>query len=72
MSNQKLMDSIRRLSVVERVALIQEIWETVIASGEPVGLTEWQIDEYEARLRRHDEHPEEAIPLSEVKKRFNG
>jgi hypothetical protein len=38
----------------------------------PLGLTEWQVQEYEARLRRHDEHPEEAIPLAEVKKRFNG
>lgn len=72
MTTEEILDSVRRMSVADRMALIHDIWETVSSSGESVGLTSPQVEEYESRLRRYDDHPEEAIPWSEVKKRFDG
>jgi putative addiction module component (TIGR02574 family) len=64
------MEAIRRLSVSERLALVEEIWESL--SGDPTSLpvSEAQVAEARRRLAEHDADPTTAIPWDEAEKRL--
>ena len=57
---------IDRLSVTERIALVQEIWDSIAADAERVPLTEAQKEEVDRRLAAHQANPEAAIPWEQV------
>ena len=44
------LEDIRRLSVAERIQLVEDIWETIAASDEDVPVTEAQRRELDRRL----------------------
>ena len=58
---------IDRLSVEDRLALVQEIWDSITAVPEQVPLTEAQRRELERRLAAHEASPGDVIPWEEVK-----
>jgi putative addiction module component (TIGR02574 family) len=59
---------IDRLSVEDRLALVQEIWESIAAeSAERIALTDAQRNELDRRLAAHDADPSNVIPWEEVK-----
>ena len=62
------MDAIRKLTVAERLALVEEIWESISENPEAVPVSEAQLDEARHRLEVHDADPSTAISWSEVKK----
>jgi putative addiction module component (TIGR02574 family) len=58
---------IDRLSVEERLALVQEIWDSIAADADQVPLTEAQRRELERRLAAHQADPTAVVPWEEVK-----
>lgn len=55
---------IEQLSVEERLALVEELWDSIAAD---TPLTDAQRAELDRRLADHEAHPDEVIPWEEVK-----
>ena len=64
------MDAIKRLSVAERVRLVQEIWDTLQPTADELPLTEEQRAIVDRRLQEHRRDPSSAIPWEEVRARI--
>ena len=58
---------INRLSIEERLALIQAIWDSIAAEPHPPLLTEAQKQELERRLAAHQADPTDVVPWEQVK-----
>ncbi|HKI34860.1 MAG TPA: addiction module protein [Gemmataceae bacterium] len=57
---------IDRLSAEDRLALVQEIWDSLAADMERAPLTEAQRQEIDRRLAAHRANPQAAIPWEQV------
>ena len=57
---------IDRLSVEERLTLVQEIWDSIAVQVENAPLPEEQRQEIDRRLAAHRANPESAIPWERV------
>ena len=64
------MDAVRQLSVAERLALVEEIWETISDDPSAVPVSEEQLAEARRRLAAHDADPSSAIPWDQAEKRL--
>jgi putative addiction module component (TIGR02574 family) len=65
---QKMKDlGIDQMSLEDRLALVQEIWDSIAADAEQLPLTEAQRRELERRLAAHAADPSKVIPWEEVK-----
>ena len=58
---------IDRLSVEDRLALVQEIWDSIAASPEQVPLTDAQKQELQRRLDAHAANPNDVVPWETVR-----
>lgn len=64
---QSLHDlGIDRLSVAERISLVQEIWDSIAAEVEQSPFTAAERDEIDRRLAAHEANPRAAIPWEQV------
>ncbi len=61
--------NIDRLSVMERIQLVQEIWDSIVPSVEQLPLTEAQRQELDRRLAALQANPANIIPWEEVEAR---
>lgn len=57
---------IDRLSVEDRLALVDAIWESIASDAERCPLTEEQQREVDRRLAAHRANPQAAIPWEQV------
>jgi putative addiction module component (TIGR02574 family) len=57
---------IKRLSIEDRLALVEAIWDTIAAESENLPLTEAQRLELERRLAHHEANPDDVVPWEEV------
>ena len=57
---------IDRFSVAERIALVQDIWDSIAADAELSALTDEQKQEIDRRLAAHQANPRAAIPWEQV------
>jgi putative addiction module component (TIGR02574 family) len=57
---------IDQLSVAERIALVQAIWDSIAADVEKAPLTEAQRQEVDRRLAAHRANPQAAVPWEQV------
>jgi putative addiction module component (TIGR02574 family) len=64
------MDAIRRLSVPERVRLVQDIWDSLQPTARDLPLTEEQQALIDRRLDDHRRDPESAVSWEEVQARL--
>ncbi len=55
---------IERLSVEERLALVEELWDSIAAA---TPLTDAQRAELDRRLADHESHPDDVVSWEEVK-----
>jgi putative addiction module component (TIGR02574 family) len=66
---------IDRLSAAERIALAQEILDSVVAEQPPAPLSEAKRQELERRLAAHEADPSDVVPWEQVeaeaRTRFN-
>ena len=64
------LDAIRKLSVAERLALVEDIWDTIAHDPEAVPVSDAQIAEARRRLAEHDANPASAVPWEEAESRL--
>jgi putative addiction module component (TIGR02574 family) len=64
------MDVIRKLSVSERLALVEQIWDSICADPGDVPVSELQMAEARRRLRDHDADPTTGIPWEDAESRL--
>lgn len=58
---------IDQLSIAERIALVQEIWDSIASTPDQIALTEAQKQELDRRLATHQANPSDVIPWEVVK-----
>lgn len=58
-----------RLTVTERIQLVQELWDSLASSAEQLPLTEGQRQELERRLAALQANPDNVIPWEKVEAR---
>jgi putative addiction module component (TIGR02574 family) len=58
---------IDRMSVDERLALVQAIWDSIAESRERPALTHGLRDELDRRLADHEENPAEIVSWDDVR-----
>ena len=58
---------IDRLSVEERLALVQELWDSIAESAGELPLSEAQQTELDRRLAEHEAHPDDVVLWEDVK-----
>jgi putative addiction module component (TIGR02574 family) len=58
---------IRKLSVAERLILVEEIWDSIASEQERLELTEAQKQELDRRLDSYRASPEDGSSWEEVK-----
>ncbi len=59
-----------RLSVPERIQLVEDIWDTIAEVPEEVGLTDEQKSELDRRLEAYHLNPDEGSPWEMVRERI--
>jgi putative addiction module component (TIGR02574 family) len=58
---------IDQLSVEERLALVEALWDSIAESTGELPLTEAQQAELDRRLAEHEAHPDDVVPWEDVK-----
>lgn len=58
---------IEHLGVEERLALVEELWDSIASDSAAIPLTAEQTQELERRLADYEANPNEGVPWSEVK-----
>jgi putative addiction module component (TIGR02574 family) len=64
------MESIRRLTVADRLALVEKIWDSISDDPDSLPASERQLAEARRRLAEHDADPSTAIPWDEAEKKL--
>jgi putative addiction module component (TIGR02574 family) len=58
---------IDRLPIEERLALVEDLWDSIAAESGALPLTEAQRLELQRRLDEDDAHPDDVVPWDQVK-----
>jgi putative addiction module component (TIGR02574 family) len=58
---------IDKLDVADRLALVEEIWASIVADAATFPLTSEQREELDRRVADDDAYPDDVIPWSDVK-----
>jgi putative addiction module component (TIGR02574 family) len=58
---------IDRLGIEERLALVEEIWDSIAADSADVPLTDAQRAELDRRITDYEANPHDVVPWNEVK-----
>ena len=61
-----------RLSVAERILLVEELWDSIAAEPRAVELTDAQRQDLQRRLDAYRHDPAAGSPWEEVKQRIRG
>ena len=58
---------IERLGIEERLALVEDLWDSIAADSSAVPLTDAQRTELDRRIAEHDAKPNDVVPWDEIK-----
>lgn len=58
---------IDRLSVEERLTLVEDLWDSIAEDNTAVPVTDAQREELDRRLAEHEARPDDVVPWEEVK-----
>jgi len=72
MTQSEIAGEIKQLTVAERLLLVQEIWDSIVAAQESLPISEAQKEELDRRLAAYQAAPQEGSPWEEVKQRLAG
>ncbi len=59
-----------KLSVSEKLILLEELWDDLAARPEDIPLWDWQKEELDRRYEEYRKNPSEGSPWLEVKERL--
>ena len=62
-----LLDEIRKLSVAERLELVEDVWDSIAVEGEDLPVPESHREALARRRQEHRDHPADVIPWEEVR-----
>lgn len=65
--SSELAEQIKKLSVAERILLVEEIWDSIAADDESLELTHEQKAELERRIEADKLNPDEGRTWEEIK-----
>lgn len=66
MTEELILDEISRLTIAQRILLIEEAWDRIFQSNEEeIDIPKWQREELDKRLFEHKTHPNEATDADE-------
>ena len=63
---RELITEILALPAVERVRIVEVIWDSIATLPEALPLTQWQKDELDRRLAEFEADPDSGATLEEV------
>lgn len=63
----KVLDELEKLSVTERVQLVEELWDSIARSNAEIPLPQWQRDELDRRKEKYAQNPDSVRTWDEVK-----
>lgn len=66
----KDIPEINKLSIAEKILLIEELWESITRDEANVPVPQSHIEELERRLRRYIANPGDLLSLEELQKRL--
>ncbi len=66
--NQNPVEGIKKLSVAERILIVEDIWDSIIPSIEQYPISDEQKKELDERLKAHEEDPNYVKSWDEVRK----
>jgi putative addiction module component (TIGR02574 family) len=66
------LDDIRKLSIAERIQLVEDIWDSLAAEQDALPVTEAQRRELDERLARAEAQPGAGARWEDVKARLLG
>lgn len=70
MRNGISIANILKLGILERIRLVEDVWDSVAAVPDAVSLTDKQKKELDRRLTAYHHNPSAGSPWKEVKKRI--
>ena len=62
-----LLEEIRKLSVAERLELVEDVWDSIAAEADALPVPESHRRALARRRQEHRDHPEDVIPWEEVR-----
>ncbi len=65
--NLNSLEDIKKLSVAERILLVEDIWDSISSSGEELPITDEQKKELDSRLESYKKNPDEGKSWKEVR-----
>lgn len=65
--NRGLLSDILKLSVPERIQLVQDVWDSIAVVPEPLEFTEEEKQEFDRRLEAYRKDPDSAISWEQVR-----
>ena len=63
----KMLEELEKLSVAERMQLVEDLWDGIARSNAGTPIPQWQKDALEERRKRHLEHPDSVRTWDSVK-----
>lgn len=63
----KVLDELEKLSVTERVQLVEDLWDSIARSNTEIPLSQWQKDELDRRKANHAQNPDSVRTWDDVK-----
>jgi putative addiction module component (TIGR02574 family) len=68
--SSNLTDEAKKLSVPERILLVEEIWDSIAEENECFQLTESQKEELDRRIESYQANPSQGRTWEEIKAEF--
>ena len=65
-----LSREIKKLSIPERILLVEEIWDSIARENEAFELSQSQKDELDRRSRSFEQYPSQGHSWEEIKSEF--
>ena len=65
-----MLAEIEKISVAERIQLVEDIWDSIGASAEELPLSDGQRQELDRRLEDMQQNPKEGVTWPELKARL--
>jgi putative addiction module component (TIGR02574 family) len=65
--NSNSIEDIKKLSVAERILIVEDIWDSIFSSEEDFPITDEQKKELDSRLDAYKKNPNEGKSWKEVK-----
>jgi putative addiction module component (TIGR02574 family) len=66
--SSSLLDEIRKLSLAERIQLVEDVWDSIAAEGEELPVPGSHRTELARRREEQRRSPEDVVPWEEVRR----